>query len=421
MSDEIDDRIKLVCKLSWPAHGPGPNRFQRTIVRSAHPDGTTVYQMPEFNVSLLRNPDEFRAFCRAHLSEMRTQIQVPWEFWFEVVYPDDSRALRRFVPPDALVGSKFGPFLANQLMAAQDYMRMIADSLWTVGFQTWEVVNLRLMIETAMTRDALFQSYQWLWGTKDKPGPDLKAVNDGSKIGYIEGVDAHLSTGYTRLARKMLRQGDIEAAAQYAQVAFDLSPTEDLAKELALEFSQVRERWAQLAAVKNNALKKVATVAREGLAWWASSLWDELYREGRIKPITDQMERSFASGEAEAERQRIRGLSATHPYRRGLELMDTIESNLGFTTAMLTDLITEWPWRQIMWRVPASSVVKEIRRGSSWAPDTRLEKLAKLSRADIREVPFTGEVMPYLHTIHTHLDDDLPGIMTYALEQLPDS
>jgi hypothetical protein len=44
-----------------------------------------------------------------------------------------------------------------------------------------------------------------------------------------------------------------------------------------------------------------------------------------------------------------------------------------------------------------------------------------LSRADIREVPFAGQAMPYLHTIHTHLDDELPGITTYALEQLPDT
>ena len=85
---------------------------------------------------------------------------------------------------------------------------------------------------------------------------------------------------------------------------------------------------------------------------------------------------------------------------------------------LLVDLITEWPLEQLRQRVPTSTVVEQVRRGSLWTPDARLETLAQLSRADIHEVPFTGEVMPYLHSIHRHLDDTLPGIMTFALEQL---
>ena len=84
-------------------------------------------------------------------------------------------------------------------------------------------------------------------------------------------------------------------------------------------------------------------------------------------------------------------------------------------------MITEFPLEELRRRVPASTLVEQIRSDSPWAPDTRLEKLAELSYADIRRVPLTSDLMPFLTMIHAHLDIDLPGIMTYALEQLPDA
>jgi hypothetical protein len=69
----------------------------------------------------------------------------------------------------------------------------------------------------------------------------------------------------------------------------------------------------------------------------------------------------------------------------------------------------------------AVSVVEQIRRGSPWAPDTRLEKLSELSLPDISPVPFTQGIMPLLGSVYESLDDALPGLLTHALDQLPDN
>lgn len=119
----------------------------------------------------------------------------------------------------------------------------------------------------------------------------------------------------------------------------------------------------------------------------------------------------YSSDELETRRQRIRALSETHPYRRGLEQMENVEASMGFSTASLAGMLTEFPLEELRRRVPAS-VLEGIGRGSPWSPDTRSQRLAELSSSDVPQIPFAGEVMPYLQTIHSHLDSDLPGILT---------
>ena len=261
----MEDVIELICKVRWPAQGSGPYKSERSIIRDARRDSPTVYQMPGFHVTLLRDADAFERFCNDHLTELRTRIQDPWEVWVEAVVPDGYPLLRRMVC-HGLSSSKFGPNPLDQLEDMHEILRGITDSHWTSTLQVWEVMNFKSLEDTGMTCCAMHASYKWLWGTKDESHPDLEAVDD------------RLREGYAQAARVMLRKGDDETAAQYSQVAFDLSPTEDIAEELAAEFAHVRERWVQLTAVKENTVKKVATVAREGIAWWASSLWDQLYR-----------------------------------------------------------------------------------------------------------------------------------------------
>ncbi len=354
----------------------------------------------------MRDADAFEEFCENHLIGLRTQVRDSWEVLFEVACADV--VLRRFLPP-MIVPATFGPFPADQLMNAHHVLRQSADHLWTSRLQAHRVANVEVFKGTGMTIQALHTLYRWLWGTKDGSGDNLVALDD------------RIRKGYTQLARSLLEKGDDGAAAQYSKVAFDLSPTDDIAEEISVEFAHLSAHWDELAAVKENSVKRVATVAREGIAEWWSLVSGRYYRDGLIAPITDEIKALYSSDELEARRQEIRGWSATNPSRCGLELMEKIESHLGFPTAMLAGIITEWPLEELRRRVPASAVVEQIRRGSPWAPDTRLEKLAELSYADIRWVPFTGEVMPYLHTIHRCLDDALPGIVTYALEQLPDA
>lgn len=397
-----EQEIELACTLRWPARRQA-GTFQKTIGRGA--DTPVTYEMPSFPVSLLRDANAFEEFCKSHLTELRTWVQQPWEFWFEVVC--DNVIIRQSLPPMILPVTS-GPFPADQLTNAHNEFRRAADMLWTASLQTYQIASVQIFKSgIGMTSHALHDLYRWLWGGKDGVGPDLESVDD------------RLRTYYTRLAKSTLEKGAAGTAAQYAKVAFDLAPTDDIAEELSAKFEHLSACWDDLAVTKENAVKRVATVAREGNAEWWNLVSDRYYRNGLITPITDEIKQFYASGEVQTHQQRIRGLSATNPYRRGLELMEKIETDLGFWAAMHAGIITEWPLEELRRRVPASTV-ERIRRGSPWAPDTRLEKLAELSQTDTRRIPFTGGIMPHLHSVYMFLDDDLPGLLTHALDQLPD-
>lgn len=406
MSDESEQLIKLVCTLRWPACSQA-GTFQKTIGRAveSRANSTTQYQMPAFPVSLLRDADAFEEFCETHLTGLRTQVREPWEFWFNVEC--DNVVIRRSLPALS-TPLPHGPYAADHLTDAHTELRQAADLMWTVCLQSHQVANVQIFKQTGMTVGAIREIYMWLWGIKEEPLTDAMSV------------DGCLRTSHMRLARNMLEKGDEETAAQHIKIAFDLTPTEASADELRTEFARVAARWDKIVVVKENAVKRGATVAREGVAEWNTILSEKYYREGLIVPITTEVDSLFTSGELDARRQQIRKLSATNPYRRGLELMEKINANLGFVTTELAGMLTEWPLEELRRRLPASAIA-QLRRGSLWAPDTRLERLAELSSADIRLVPFAGEVMPYIQTIHACLDDGLPGIMTYALEQLPDT
>jgi hypothetical protein len=258
-----------------------------------------------------------------------------------------------------------------------------------------------------MVQFAFQDVYEWFWGVKD--GAELE----------LAATDARLRTEYMSLASRRLEAGDEGTAAQYAKIAFDLSSTDDAAAEVRANFTRLVERWDRIATAKENAVKRGATAAREGYAEWVGGVSERYFRDGLIAPITEEINSMFVGNEFEARRQRIRVLSATHPYRRGLELMESVEASMGFITASLAGVLTEWPLEELRRRVPASTI-ERIRRDSPWSPDTRLQRLAELSPSDVPRIPFTGEVMPYLMAIHAHLDSDLPGILSHALDQIPD-
>jgi hypothetical protein len=258
-----------------------------------------------------------------------------------------------------------------------------------------------------MVQSAFFEIYAWFWGTKD--GAELE----------LAATDLRLRREYMDRANRDLKAGDEETAAQYAKIAFDLSTTAEAADEVRSSFTQLVKRWDGIAVAKENAVKRTAIAVREGYAEWITLVSEKYFRDGMIAPITEEMNRVFLSGEFETKRQRIRALSATNPYRRGLELMETVEANLGYITAALMNIFAEWPLEEFRRRVPAYTI-EGIRRGSPWSPDTRLQRLAELSPSDVPRIPFTGEPMPYLQTIHAHLDSDLPGILSHALAQVPD-
>ena len=401
-----EQTIELICTLRWPAHRQA-GTFQKTIGRDTGTPGIpATYQMPSFPISLLRDANAFEEFCKAHLDELCSRIQQSWEFSYDVMC--NNSIVRQSLPP-VILPMTFGPFSASKLANAHNELRIAADILWTSNLQTHQIASVQVFKSgIGMTSDAFHDLYRWLWGTKDGAETNL------------DSIDARLKSHYTRLAKSALEKSDDEAAAQYAKIVFDLAPTDDAAEETMVEFRHLSAYWNKLMAIKENAVKKVATVAREGNAEWWNLVSDRYYRDGLIAPITEEIEQLYASGETEAHRQKIRGLSATNPYKRGLELMESIETNLGFWAAMHAGIITEWPFEELRRRLPASTV-EQIQRGSPWSPDTRLEKLAELSYEDTRSVPFARGTISYLSSVHTFLDGTMSGVLTYALEQMPNS
>jgi hypothetical protein len=398
----MEEQVKLACALRWPALRQA-GTFQKTIGRST--EAPAVYVVPSFPVSLLRDANAFESYCKPHLVELSAQVQEPWEFWFDAEC--DSSITRQALPP-MILPVTFGPYPAGRMASAYGEIRQCADLQWT-QLQTYELASVQVFkAGIGMTSHALHDVYRFFWGTKDGSLPNLTSV------------DNRLRESYTELARSNLQKGDKDTAAEYAKIAFDLSPTQNVADDLWLEFAHLTPSWDGIAAAKENAVKRVATVAREGSAEWWNSVTDRYYRNGLITPMTRGMDGFYSSGELEARRQKRKNLSANNPYRRGLDLMEKIEASLGFWAAMHQGIFTEWPLEEVRRRVP-SSIVKQVRKGSPWAPDVRLEKLFELSLAEAPSVPFAGGIMPHLHSVYTFLDDTLPGILTHALNQLPDN
>lgn len=397
-----EELIELMCTISWPVRAQA-GTFQKSVGRAAQTSAT--YQMPSFPVSLLRDAGAFDDFCEPHLTELQTQVREPWEFWFNV--NTKNNIIRQALPPVFLPVIQ-GPLPAYQLVDASRKLRWNADMVW-VALQTYQTASIQVFkAGIGMTSHAVHDLYRWFWGNKDR------------LLSGFETVDDRLREGYVSLARETLSEDDEAMAAQYSKIAFDLAGTEEVADEIRTEFIDLVAYWDGVAAAKENTVKKMATVAREGGAEWWNLVSDRYFRNGVIAPITRETEEFLSSGGTESHRQELRSLSSTNPYRRGLELMERIETDLGFWATMHAGAITEWPLEELRRRVPIS-VIEQIRRDSPWAPDARLVKLSELSLPAVNPIPFTGGIMPLLGRIHESLDDALPGILTYAFDQLPDN
>jgi len=277
------------------------------------------------------------------------------------------------------------------------------DHSWT-SLQSYYVDNVAVVEATGMTSHALHGVYRWFW-----------AVKDGLERSFSS-VDNLLTVEYSQLARYAMHRGDDETAAQYSKIVFDLSPDQK-ANEIFSEFERVTDRWNELAVIKENAVKKVATVAREGVAEHWKFATFTYYRRDLLSPLTEELREFFSSYEVEKEREKLLQRSATNPYRRGLELVEAVEHGFGPVALLMWGIITEWPLEALRLRVPAY-MVEHIQKNSPLAPDTRAAKLAELSQKATGHLPSPQNIMPMLQDVHKYLDDSLPGIMTSALCQL---
>lgn len=318
----------------------------------------------------------------------------------------DGVAQRVLFPP-TIYGTTIGPYSSNAPGDVQEHVALVVDNNWC-GLQSYYVESVMAVEATGMTNHGLQTVYRWFWAAKDGP-------NRGSPD-----VDALLVTEYLRLARSAMREGDQEMAAQYSKVAFDLSPNWN-ADELLWEFGSLAYRWDELSAGRENAVKKVATAAREGAAEHSRFRQTELYRQGLLSPLTEDRRRYFSTHDVDEDRTKIMRRSASNPYRRGLELADAVGDGLGPAGSLLWGVVTEWPLEELRRRVPPY-VVQQLRGDSPLAPDLRASKLAELAQRAIQlgmgEISSPLEVMPRLYDIHLHLDESVPGFLTGALCQL---
>jgi hypothetical protein len=260
---------------------------------------------------------------------------------------------------------------------------------------------------TGMTNFDSHRIYRQLWDDKEGGGRHSPAV------------DASLRDEYLRLARDSLSKSDIEMGAQYSKVAFDLS-SDQAASYILSEFGEVAAHWKALEVSRENAVKKVATVAREGVAEYWKFKVGELYRRGMISPLTENTRQYLSSEQSLKEREKLMRKSSTNPYRRGLELVEATEAQMGPVSVLIHGIITEWPLEALRLRVPAY-VVKTIQKNSPLSPDLRLAKLVEVSKNSPQEGIFKTspqEIMPVLLSVHRHLDDPLTGFRTGALCQL---
>jgi hypothetical protein len=173
-------------------------------------------------------------------------------------------------------------------------------------------------------------------------------------------------------------------------MAQELLQNTTVTDELLSQFNRFTGRWHKLTTVRENAIKKVATVAREGVAEWWRFVDFKFYRSSLISPLTEDLKEFYSTHEFDKDREKLLQRSATNPYRRGLELAEAVEDGLGIGTLFLWGVVTEWPLEELRLRVPAY-VVEQIQKDSPLAPDTRAAKLAELSHKTIGKLSSGGD------------------------------
>lgn len=403
--EQIESTIQVRCSATWPSQVDGGSSFQRNIGRSRNDSVLTEYSILAFPLSLLRDAAAFERLCRRELPSLLIQVDQSWDLHLDF---DLGGVAQRVLFPPTIYGATVGPGPPDA--SVDDVQKQIAffsDQYWC-SLQIYYANNLAVVEATGMTSHALDAVYRWFWAAKDGPN---RASPD---------VDNLLVTEYLQLAREAVSEGDDEMAAQYSKVAFDLSPDQN-ANELLSEFEPLVGRWDKLAVVRENAVKKVAAVAREGFAEHGRLKQTELYRRGLISPLTEGSRHYLSTHDVNVDRAKIARRSAFNPYRYGLELADTVDNGIGPVALLMWGIITEYPLEALRLRVPPYAV-QQLQGDSPFAPDLRVEKLAELAQRTIQmgmgPISSPSEVMPRLYDIHLHLDGSVPGFLTCALSQL---
>lgn len=399
--EETERRTWARCAIAWPSSVRTGSSFRRTMGKTLNDSATKRHALPPFPVSLLRDASALRKHIEGHLPEMRARPHEPWDLELDL---EIRGSVQRMLFPPRMYGATTGPFPPEKLDELHAYVSEPADNIW-VGLQSYFLENVVLVETTGITAHALHALYRWLWTIKDGPNRSSESVN------------SLLIREYGRLARAAAHNGDDEMAAQYSKIVLDLSSDGRATEEVLAEFGRFTNRWHELATLRENAVKKVAAVAREGIAehWRFTS--HNLYRQGLISPLTQQLRDYYATHDYEKDREKVLDRSPTNPYRRGLELAEKTEKNLGPGAMLLWGVITEWPLEEFRVRVP-TYVVRRVRRDFGVAPDIRAEKLATLSQELAGKLDSPNAVMPILKTLHDHLDGAELGILTSALCQV---
>ena len=76
-------------------------------------------------------------------------------------------------------------------------------------------------------------------------------------------------------------------------MAQELLQNTTVTDELLSQFNRFTGRWHKLTTVRENAIKKVATVAREGVAEWWRFVDFKFYRSSLIYPLTEDLKEFY--------------------------------------------------------------------------------------------------------------------------------
>jgi hypothetical protein len=231
---------------------------------------------------------------------------------------------------------------------------------------------------------------------------------------------------YLNLALHVLRKGDVALATELFMVALaDFQPTVEnwttgesatrlLPYDLAGAISALgrRERavlrlllrrydvWQKVEQRRREAFTQHALIAEEGRACWREITSWRMEVDGRVTSTIEGVMRN-----PEVVRSQYLSKHISNPYRRGLELYEEFSGKVGepFAWGSVSGAVIFHPLMCLANLVPVS-LLSDMTPQTWYAPDTRLQKLARAC------VPSIDDIEEILYAIHVQVDGDSAGI-----------
>lgn len=379
------------------------------LVRNYNPAMRTdvVIRAKEIPLKSFSSPETAELALQTVWTELKSKVSGDWGFELDIYTKDETFQTWTLSQRSAQMRQtiyRFGPFGSDVHLPS--IFRNQVCKLWS-GQQAEYAEGFLMASQIAALPSGILEYYSASWRAKES-GATASPVNS----------DRDLFLYFQNMTEVAAIAGRDEIVAEFSDLAHLIcleNGAEERARLLRQKYKHLLDQWEAKDASRHTFVQERSQLVNEGIATWSQFLPAKFYEQGLIKAFCPELAKIFGDSEVHRkEREKIGKMSASNPYRLGLELMEAIEERIGFWFVRAAAQIAESPLRWLSRRLPFS-LLNDATTNPAWNPDLRLQKLANLDLPKASD-PFAR--IAALPTIFMQLDGELSGIPSYVWQQM---